>query len=113
MIEENASKTQEKHINARGTEKKRKDTERCHTRRLTWEKENARHSETQEMSLLYPAQCYLCAFLLFFFFLYYACVIFLYLWVWWVALLAPVLLPSLHPQLCHSFIMGNVYLPIP
>ena len=43
MIEENASKTQEKHINARGTEKKRKDTERCHTRRLTWEKENARH----------------------------------------------------------------------
>jgi len=68
MIEENASKTQEKHINARGTEKKRKDTERCHTRRLTWEKENARHSETQEMSLLYPAQCYLCAFLLFFFF---------------------------------------------
>lgn len=112
MIEENASKTQEKHINARGTEKKRKDTERCHTRRLTWEKENARHSETQEMSLLYPAQCYLCAFLSFFF-LYYACMIVLYLWVWWVALLAPVLLPSLHPQLCHSFIMGNVYLPIP
>ena len=68
MIEENASKTQEKHINARGTEKKRKDTERCHTRRLTWEKENARHSETQEMSLLYPAQCHLCAFLLFFVF---------------------------------------------
>lgn len=56
---------------------------------------------------------FVCFSFVFFFFLYYACVIFLYLWVWWVALLAPVLLPSLHPQLCHSFIMGNVYLPIP
>lgn len=29
------------------------------------------------------------------------------------ALPASILLPSLHPQLCHSFIMGKVYLPIP
>ena len=53
------------------------------------------------------------SFVLFFLILYYACVIILYLWVWWAALLALVLLPSLHPHLCHSFIMCKLYLPIP
>ena len=77
----------------------------CHGRTRT-----AGTSGMQEMSPLYPAGCQLCAF---FFILYYACVIILYLWVWWAALLALVPLPSLHPHLCHSFITCKLYLPIP